>query len=345
MAMKVSIVGGSGYAGGELLRILLGHPEVEVQQVTSESLAGKFVTVMHPNLRKHTTLKFCSMADLKPCDALFIALPHGKVAPIISELMPLAPYIFDLSADFRLKDAADYPVWYGYKHPHPELLRTFVYGVPELYRDKIKNAKYVAGTGCLATVCILALAPLFRYGLVEDEVVIEGKFGSSAGGSRATPASHHPNRSQAVRAYAPTGHRHTVEIIQELNFGRKPLVYLSATSVDMVRGISAICHVFLKDDLSDKEIWQAYRADYGKEPFIRIVSERYGIYRYPEPKILAGTNYCDIGFERDPHSRRLVVMAAIDNLVKGAAGGAVQSFNVACGFPETTGLEFTGLHP
>lgn len=343
--MKASIVGGSGYAGGELLRILLNHPKIEIKQVTSESLAGKFVTSAHPNLRKLTQLKFCRMEDLKECDILFIALPHGQVAPKIEKFLPLAPKIIDLSADFRLREKDDYPVWYGYTHPHPEILGKFVYGIPELHREQISKTDYVAGAGCLATACILALTPLFKNGLVENKVVIEGKFGSSAGGSKPTPASHHPNRSQVVRSYAPTGHRHTAEIVQELSFEAQPEVYLSATSVDMVRGILATCHVFLKDELAEKEIWQVYRENYSHEPFIRIVNERSGVYRYPEPKILAGSNYCDIGFERDRHSNRLVVMAAIDNLVKGAAGGAVQSMNVMCGFPETMGLEFPGLYP
>lgn len=343
--MKVSIVGGSGYVGGELLRLLLGHPAVEIWQVTSESRAGKPVTSVHPNLRRRTDLKFCRLADLEPCDALFIALPHGEVAPRIETFLALAPRVIDLSADFRLRDAAAYPVWYGFTHPHPELLGRFAYGIPELHRADIKEASWVAGAGCLATATILALAPLFKEDLVEPRVIVEGKFGSSAGGSHPSPASHHPERSQVVRSYAPTGHRHTAEIAQELAFHGPVEVNLSATSVELVRGILTTCHAFLKEDLSTKDIWQVYRRAYGGEPFIRLVSERHGVYKYPEPKILAGTNYCDIGFERDPHSRRLVVMAAIDNLVKGAAGQAVQCFNILAGYPETCALDFPGLHP
>lgn len=343
--MKVAIAGASGYVGGELLRILLSHPEVEVVQVTSESQAKKPVTRVHPNLRKRTTLKFSRLADLKPCDALFLALPHNKTASLMPGLKQLAPLIFDLSADFRLKNIADYQKWYGYTHPHPELLTDFVYGIPELHREQIKTASYVAGAGCLATATILALAPLFQNNVVEPMVIVEGKFGSSAGGNHPSLASHHPERSQVVRTYAPTGHRHTAEVVQELSFHQVPQVHLTATSVELIRGILATCHVFLTQDLSDKDIWQIYRASYGPEPFIRLVSERQGIYRYPEPKLIAGTNYCDIGFERDPNSNRLVIMSAIDNLVKGAAGNAVQAFNIRMGWPETTGLEFCGLHP
>jgi len=193
---------------------------------------------------------------------------------------------------------------------------------------------------------ILGLAPLFKHGLVREHMVIaEGKLGSSAGGSAPSLASHHPERSGVVRSYEPTGHRHTAEICQELAFGKSPAVMLSATACEMVRGILSTCHVFLKHDLDDKAIWRVYREEYGDEPFIRIVKERQGVYRYPEPKIVAGSNFCDIGFERDPHSDRLVVISAIDNLMKGAAGSAVQAMNVMFGFEETTALEFTGLHP
>lgn len=343
--MKVSIAGASGYAGGELLRLLLGHPHVEIAQATSETYAGKPVTSVHPNLRKRTSLKFCRLDELEPCDVLFVALPHGEVAPRIHRLLELAPRVIDLSADFRLRNPAEYPRWYGFDHPCPDLIRRFVYGIPELHREELKGATHVAVAGCMASAAILALAPLFRQGLVEPRVVIEGKFGSSAGGNHPSVASHHPERSQVVRTYAPTGHRHTAEIAQELSFHGTPEVHVTATSVDMVRGVMVTCHVFLKEDLSEKDIWQVYRSAYGAEPFVRLVAEKHGVYRFPDPKILAGSNYCDIGFQRDPFSRRLVVMSAIDNLVKGAAGNAVQCFNIMFGFPETCALDFPGLHP
>jgi N-acetyl-gamma-glutamyl-phosphate/LysW-gamma-L-alpha-aminoadipyl-6-phosphate reductase len=183
---------------------------------------------------------------------------------------------------------------------------------------------------------------LFRRGLA-TRVVVEVKAGSSEGGNSASDASHHPERSGAVRSYKPTGHRHVAEMLQEL--GADAEIHFSATSIEMVRGILATCHVFLTSDLTEKDIWKVYREDYGDEPFVRIVKERAGIYRFPEPKLLAGTNYCDIGFEADPDSNRVVVMSAIDNLMKGAAGQAVQAFNVMHGFDERTALGFTGLHP
>lgn len=344
--MKVSIVGASGYVGGELLRLLLAHPEVEIAQVTSESRAGKPVTLVHPNLRRRTNLRFTKMQDLSPCDFLFIALPHGTVAPRAEELLSVAPRVIDLSADFRLRDPALYSVWYGLEHPRPDLLSQFVYGLPELHRKELREAKWVSGVGCVATAAILGLAPLVRRGLVDtDKLVVDAKTGSSAGGREPSPASHHPERSGVIRSYAATGHRHTAEIEQELSFGRRPRISLSVTAVDLVRGILATCHAFVEKSLSSKDLWNTYREDYGSEPFIRVVNERHGVHRWPDPKVLAGSNYCDVGFEVDPHVNRVVVLSALDNLMKGAAGSAVQCMNIMAGFPETAGLDFAGLHP
>ena len=339
--IRVSIVGASGYTGGELLRLLLFHPEVEVKQVTSERLAGKFVHRAHPNLRKLCALKFSSAAQLASCDVLFLCLPHGESMGRIDEFQSLAPRLVDLSSDFRLNDPAAYEKWYHHPHRRPDLLGTFTYGVPELHREAIKKADRVACAGCNATATILALHPLVALGTV-DHAVVEVKAGSSEGGNASSDASHHPERSGVVRSYKPSGHRHVAEMVQELGTEH---VHFSATSIDMVRGILATCHVFLNEPLAEKDVWKIYRQAYRDEPFVRIVKERTGIHRYPEPKLLAGTNYCDIGFERDPHSNRLVVISAIDNLMKGAAGQAVQSFNLMHDLPETLGLAFPGLHP
>ncbi|MDH3689120.1 MAG: N-acetyl-gamma-glutamyl-phosphate reductase [Gammaproteobacteria bacterium] len=338
---SVSIVGGSGYSGGELLRLLLFHPQAEIKQVTSERLAGTSVHYAHPNLRKVTQLKFCTIDDLEPCDLLFLCLPHGQAMGRIGEFRKLASKIIDLSSDFRLRDGDAYVKWYGSPHKCPNLLKEFIYGVPELHRDDIRSANLVACAGCNATATLLGLRPLYKRNLV-DHAVVEVKVGSSEGGNASSAASHHPERSGAVRSYKPTGHRHVAEMIQELN---DPNIHFSATSIEMVRGILATCHVFLRDSLEEKDIWKLYREDYANEPFIRVVKERRGVHRYPEPKFLSGTNYCDIGFERDASSDRLVVLSAIDNLVKGAAGQAVQNFNLMCGLPESVGLEFPGLHP
>ena len=348
MTLTASIVGGSGYTGGELLRLLLGHPEVEVKQVTSRSLAGKFVTVAHPNMRGHTKLKFVTPDELEPCDVIFVCVPHGSAASQAKQLMSLAKVVIDLSADFRLNNPEDYETWYGWEHPDRELLGKVVYGLPELHREEIRNADYIASPGCMSTASILALYPLIQSGLADPEmpVVVEAKTGSSGSGGAASPSSHHPERAGVIRPFKSTGHRHSAEIIQELKVnGHTPKISFSATGVEAVRGILATGHVFTKEAVTDRDLWGIYRTVYGEEPFIRIVKEKTGLYRYPEPKILSGTNFCDVGFEVDPHANRVVVTAAIDNLMKGAAGQAVQSMNIRHGFAETAGLEFIGLHP
>lgn len=349
--LRVAIVGGSGYTAGELLRILIFHPEVEIVQVASGSHAGQFVYSTHPNLRGVTTLRYCRPDDLTTCDLLFLCLPHGRSAQDIERYRELAPRVIDLSADFRLRSPELYARWYGSEHPAPALLSEAVYGLPELHREQLHSASLVSGTGCMATAAILGLAPLYRAGLVEQKMplVVEAKIGSSAAGATPGASSHHPDRSGAVRSFQPTGHRHSAELQQEL--GRASgselaqLLAFSATAVEMVRGILVTAQVFVNEIVDEKRLWRVYREAYGHEPFVRLVKERQGVYRYPEPKILSGSNYCDVGFELDAEQGRVVVMAALDNLVKGAAGNAVQSMNCMFGWDETLGLSFPGLHP
>ena len=340
--MKVGIVGGSGYTGGELLRLLLRHPKVEVAQVTSDSMAGKPICRAHPNLRKVTDLTFTPHSDLEPCDLLFLAMPHGRSMGRMSDFLVRAGKVIDLSADFRLKDPALYREYYGVEHPRPDLLAQSVYGLPELHREAIRQATLVSGPGCIATAAILAVHPLAKAGLIDPKrLVVDAKTGSSAGGVDGGVASQHPERSGVMRIYAPAGHRHTAEIEQET--GVK--VALSCHAVEAVRGILATCHAFLQDSVTSKDLWRVYREAYRGEPFVRIVTEAAGLYRYPEPKILAGTNFCDVGFALDAHANRVVSVAALDNLMKGAAGTAVQCMNLVAGYPETMGLDFLGLHP
>jgi N-acetyl-gamma-glutamyl-phosphate/LysW-gamma-L-alpha-aminoadipyl-6-phosphate reductase len=342
--VRVSIIGASGYVGGELARLLLFHPEVDLAQVTSERLAGKPFTSAHPNLRGHIALQFVPASKVEPCDLLFLALPHGEASGKIEQFAALAPRIVDCSADFRLRDADAYARWYGRAHPAPEWLAKFVYGLPELHREQIRSASYVSGVGCNATASNLALLPLVRAGLLDParDVVVEVKVGSSEGGAQSSDSSHHPERSGAVRSFAPTGHRHSAEIAQATGLEQ---VHLSITSVELVRGALATAHVFPRQPLSEKDLWRAYRAAYSGEPFVRIVRERQGTYRLPEPKILAGSNYADVGFALDESTGRVVSICAIDNLMKGAAGTAVQCMNLMSGFDERAGLGFPGLHP
>lgn len=339
--VRASILGGSGYTGGELLRLLLSHPHAEVAQITSRSSAGKFVHSAHPNLRGRSQLKFVTPDQLEKCDVLFLCLPHAEACRQIESLAGLAERVVDLSADFRLKDAGAYREWYGWEHPAPAWLDRFVYGLPELERARLKGARFASGVGCNATATNLAIWPLARKGLVE-RVVCEVKVGSSEGGAESSQASHHPERSGAMRSFAPTGHRHQAEVLQQC--GAMEL-HLSVTSVEAVRGVLATAHVFVKERLDEKQVWQLFREAYQGEPFVRIVKDKAGLHRYPDPKILAGSNYADVGFEVDERTGRIVCLGAIDNLMKGAAGSAVQCMNLMCGFEETAGLGFPGLHP
>lgn len=342
--IKVSIIGGSGYGGGELLRLLLDHPEVEVQQATSESHLGEFIYQQHPNLRKRTQLKFSSRDLVGPCDVLFLAMPHGESQKKIDQYAQIAPKIVDLAADFRVKDLALYKQFYGEDHHAPAWLEKFVYGLPEFHREKMKSASYISGVGCNATAANLALYPLVKAGLIDaaQPVIVDIKVGSSEAGASPNPGSHHPERSGVIRTFSAFGHRHTAEVIQELGLAH---AHLTMTSVDLVRGALAAAHVSVRPGVTEKDLWRAYRGWVESEPFVRLVKDKRGIYRVPEPKILAGSNYADVGFELDPVHNRVVALAAIDNLMKGAAGSAVQAMNLICGFDETAGLTFPGLHP
>ena len=346
--LTVSIIGASGYTGGELLRLALGHPQLEVKQVTSERLDGQFVHFTHANLRKRTQLKFVRSEAVEKCDLLFLGLPHGSAMSRIEQLSTLADRIIDLSADFRLRDASGYDQWYGKPHTNPDWLEKFVYGLPELHRAELKAARYVSGVGCNATATTLAVWPLAAAGLIDTArgIICEVKVGSSEGGAASSDSTHHPERSGVMRSFAPTGHRHTAEVLQALKLKDVVTdVHLSATAVGNVRGVLATAHVFVKPGTAEKDVWKAYREAYHHEPFVRLVKERTGLYRYPEPKILSGSNYADVGFEMDASTGRVVALCAIDNLMKGAAGTAMQCANIMMGWDETLGLDFPGLHP
>ena len=349
--LKVGIVGGSGYVGGELLRLLLLHPHVEVTMVTSRQSVGEYVFSVHPNLRGLTQLKFVplELAELKKnCDLVFTATPHGGSVNLVPKLLDAGLKVIDMSADFRLKNPDDYEKWYGWKHAHPELLKDAAYGLPELHRQEIKGAHLVACPGCMATATVLALAPVIKADLVEkNRIVVDVKIGSSGAGSKPSIASHHPERFSGVRPYKVIGHRHIAEIEQELNSLTDESVTVSFTphAVNMVRGILATIHVFPKNLLTSKDVWKTLRGQYEGEPFIRFVKYQKGPYQLPDPKVTMGTNFCDIGFELDPRANRLVLFSALDNMVKGASGQGVQCLNIVIGLDESTGLKSTGFHP
>ncbi|NEU55269.1 N-acetyl-gamma-glutamyl-phosphate reductase [Halorussus sp. MSC15.2] len=342
-SLTATVVGASGFAGGELLRILSGHPNFDLAGATSREYAGKSVGSVHPNLRG-TDLRFSDPADLDSVDVLFAATPHGVSMAQIDVFYDAADTVVDLSADFRLNTAEQYDEWYD-GHDAPEYLEEAVYALPELHREELPGADLIAAGGCNATATILGLYPLFEAGILDggadEQIVADVKVGSSEGGATSSEAGSHAERSGVVRPYAPTGHRHEAEIEQELGTDMS----FSAHAVDMVRGAAATCHVFPDQPVSKGDLWSAFREAYDEEPFVRLQSGGSGVYRYPEPKAVAGTNYAEVGFELDPANERVVVFSAIDNLVKGTAGQAVHAANLALGLEETAGLDFQGLHP
>ena len=376
--LTTSVIGASGFAGGELLRLLFGHPNFAVVQATSREYAGRSVGMVHPNLRGRDR-RFTEPTDLESVDVLFAATPHGVSMEHIDAFREAADTVVDLSADFRLPSAAVYEEWYD-GHSRPELLDEAVYALPELSREVLPGADLIASGGCNATVAALGLLPLVENGLVgagtanvtagsgsgtragpghadgsatggtdadgndtdgNERIVVDAKVGSSEGGAGGGTAASHAERSGIVRPYAPTRHRHEVELDAHLGLD----VSFTVHAVDMVRGAAATSHVFPADPVSKGALWQAFRGAYEDEPFVRLVAGGGGVYRYPEPKVVAGTNYAEVGFCLDPPNERVVVFSAIDNMMKGAAGQAVHAANVALGFEETAGLEFQGLHP
>jgi N-acetyl-gamma-glutamyl-phosphate/LysW-gamma-L-alpha-aminoadipyl-6-phosphate reductase len=340
-ADTAAVIGGSGFAGGELLRLLDGHPQFALVAATSRQFTNRTVGSVHPNLR-HLDLRFSDPGDLEPVDVLFAATPHGVSMERIDEFQSVADTVVDLSADFRLSDPTDYETWYD-GHVAPEHLDKAVYGLPEIGREGLEDASLIATGGCNATVTMLGLHPFVEHGLLEpeDRVVADLKVGSSEGGAGGGPASSHPERSGVVRPYAPAGHRHEAEIEEQLGRG----VSFTVHAVDMVRGAAATSHLFPESLPEKADVWKALRGTYSEEPFMRIVTGGSGVYRYPEPKAVAGTNNAEIGFELDEQNGRIVVFTAIDNVMKGASGQAIHAANIAFGYEETAGLEFTGLHP
>ncbi len=347
--MKVGVVGASGYVGGETLRLLVNHPEVEITMVTSRQHVGEYLHRVQPSLKGFTELVFSELDYDKmsdKCDMVFTAVPHGTASDIVKELYDRGLKIIDLSADFRLHNPQDYGKWYGWDHPHPDYLSKSVFGVPELHREKIKNAQLVSCPGCMAVTSMLALAPLIRADLIDlEHIVVDSKIGSSGAGSGSGTA--HAMRAGVIRPYKPAKHRHTGEIEQELSeiAGKKIHVSMSPHAVDVVRGILCTNHTFMKNSISEKDLWKLYREAYSNERFVRLIRDKKGLYKFPDPKFLVGSNFCDIGFDLDEDNNRLIALSASDNLMKGAAGSAIQNMNVMAGFDEMSGLKYTPLTP
>jgi N-acetyl-gamma-glutamyl-phosphate/LysW-gamma-L-alpha-aminoadipyl-6-phosphate reductase len=282
------------------------------------------------------------------CDLVFTAVPHGTATEIVKALYDRGMKIIDLSADYRLHNPEDYQKWYGWEHPHPDYLAKSVFGVPEIHREQIKKAQLVSCPGCMAVTSLLALYPLITNNVIDTEhIVVDSKIGSSGAGAGTVSGTHHAMRSGVIRPYKPAKHRHTGEIEQELSeaAGKKIKVSMSPHAVDIVRGILCTNHTFLTREVDEKEVWKMYRDKYKDEHFIRLIRDKKGFYKFPDPKFVVGSNFCDIGFDLDPDNNRLVALSASDNLMKGAAGSAIQNMNVMSGFNETEGIMYSPLTP
>jgi N-acetyl-gamma-glutamyl-phosphate/LysW-gamma-L-alpha-aminoadipyl-6-phosphate reductase len=337
--VRVTVVGGSGYIGGELTRLLLRHPRVEIAAVTSARLAGQRIETAHPNLRSLTTLTFAVPDELGDPDVLMLASPHRTAMSAMPRLLEQAKLVIDLSGDFRLRDADAFARYYKADHQAPGLLGTFVPGLPELHRDELRTADRISVPGCMATAGILALMPVA--GLITGPVYVDARTGSSGSGATAGQANLHAERSGALRVFAPVSHRHEAEIAQATGL----TVHMSATGVEAVRGVQVLCRATAGPEADEPTIRAAYRRAYAEEPFVRVVAYRRGDYRLPEPKILLGSNFCDVGFALAPDRGQVTIIGALDNLMKGGAGNAVQCLNIRSGWPEELGLDFAGLHP
>ncbi|MBP5199213.1 MAG: N-acetyl-gamma-glutamyl-phosphate reductase [Schwartzia sp.] len=344
--MRVSIIGATGYAGAELLRLLLNHPEAEIVHITSESSAGKPISEVYPHLSGIFDQPLESMEDIErigaDSDFLFIGLPAGHAMEIGRAVEKLPVRIIDLGADYRFHDTAVYEAWYKVEHTHKTAER--VYGLAELYRDAIKGAKIIGNAGCYTTASILALAPLVKDGLIDtDSIVIDAKSGVSGAGRSAKLPNHFPELYDNFKAYGVANHRHTPEIEQALSdISGKPItLQFTPHLVPMSRGILSTCYAKLKDGETAERVDGAFQAMYKDEFFIRLR----GRGAYPETKYVRGSNYCDLGWHIDERTNRVIVLSAIDNLVKGAAGQAIQNFNIACGFDEKLGIDMAPMYP
>ncbi len=342
MTVTAAVVGASGYAGVELFRLLVGHPEVKLVGAYDIRNVGKRVSEVHPNLRGVVDMKIAGPDYLKIgkiAKVVFVATPHGIAMKFVPKLLEGGAKVVDLSADYRFEDVGIFKRYYV-KHESPQVKG--VYGLPELHRAKIKRAKLVANPGCYPTAAILSVAPLIKRRLIDlDHIVIDAKTGTSGAGAVPSEMTHHPATGANIRAYAATTHRHTPEIDQELSklAGQKVETYFTPYLIPIVRGILSTAHVFLRKPTSAKALLELYRKFYAGEPFVRVLEE------LPQVNFVVGSNYCDIGFELDARRDRLVVVAAIDNLIKGASGQAIQNMNLMFGFDETRGIEALALRP
>lgn len=344
--IKAGIVGGTGYTGVELLRILALHSEVKITAVTSRSDVGMRVDALYPNLRGYLKdLTFClpTIEALSNCDVVFFATPNGTAMLMAKELLELGIKVIDLSADFRLKDVAEWEKWYGMTHASSDLIENAIYGLPEIHREKLKTADLIACAGCYPTAVQLGFLPLLEKGYVDLNLIADVKSGVSGAGRKAEIATLMSETGESFKAYAVGGHRHLPEITQGLTAVANQAVNLTFVPhlTPMIRGIHATLYANLTTEISAKELQNLYETRYNNEEFIDVLP--FG--SHPDTRNVRGSNRCQIALHLPQGGKMLVILSVIDNLVKGAAGQAVQSMNLCFGLPENLGLKTIALYP
>jgi N-acetyl-gamma-glutamyl-phosphate reductase len=336
---RVAIVGATGYAGGELARLLLRHSGVRIVAAVARSHQGEPLRNVQPHLHDAPESLVIG-GEVADAEVVFTALPAGEAAKQVPQWLADGRRIVDIGSDFRLKDPAAYPKWYGYEHPAPELLAESVYGLTEFARAALPNARIVANPGCYPTAALLALAPAAKHGLIGTDVIVDAKSGVSGAGHVVDDAFLYGTVDESVRTYGVPKHRHTPEIAQGLAaFGTAARLTFAPHLIPMTRGLIATCYAPLRDGVTAAQVREAYATQYRGEPFVRLTPS------FPATKATLGSNWCLVHALVDEDNRRLVAIGVLDNLVKGAAGQAIQNFNVLCGLPETQGLEAMPLWP
>ncbi len=345
--LRVGIIGATGYTGSELLRFIFSHGDIELTYVTSHSFAGKSLPEIHPHylsILEPVCRPFSLEETVEKTDLVFCALPHGDSMDTVPLLLAAGLKVVDLSADFRLTDAAAYWQWYKKEHNAPQLLGRAVYGLPEIYKEEIQNTSFVANPGCYPTSVILGLAPLAAQGVVDWEtLVVDAKSGTSGAGRVPSPMLHFSECAENFRAYRVAGHQHTPEMEQELGklAGQKITLTFVPHLLPMVRGILSTIYLRLTVKIEEAEIREIYREFYRKEKFVRVLPASI----MPETRNVYGSNYCDLACKWDQRTGRLIILSALDNLVKGAAGQAIQNMNLMLGLQEEQGLQLVPLRP
>lgn len=349
--INAGVIGATGYAGQELVRLLAQHPGVNLKAVTSQTYNGENLSDVFPNLKGKVDI-VCSDGDIgslaASCDVVFIALPHGFASKLVTSEIIAKTKVIDLGADFRLSTASTYEHWYQTKHESSQLLADATYGLPEWNESQIRTSRLIANPGCYATVAALTLLPLVQAGVIDlDSIIIDAKSGVSGAGRAATQGVHFNECNETLKAYSLTTHKHTPEIEEQLGkYSSKPVnITFTPHLVPMNRGILATVYASLAKNVSKKEIHSIYKNCYDESPFIRIYEPEKATSALPETRWVKGSNYCDIGYAVQENTSRVIVIGALDNLVKGAAGQAIQNMNIMFSLDQRCGLDYIPMFP